>query len=184
MNLSSSKMLNTSILIDKVVSTNNDRVADLGCGNFGYLVFPLAKRIGKHGRIYAIDIIKSSLDSIRRIAETENLDQIETVWSDLEIFGGTKIKAESLDGIFIVSTLHQSDRYLDIIKEGVRLLKVGGKALIVEWNNDNSPFNTNESRRIKKEDLKKALKETSLKIIEEFEASDHHYGILLIKDKN
>ena len=32
MNLSSSKMLNTSILIDKVVSTNNDRVADLGCG--------------------------------------------------------------------------------------------------------------------------------------------------------
>ena len=43
-------------------------------------------------------------------------------------------------------------------------------------------LNTNESRQLKRR-FEKALKET-FKNSEEFEASDHHYGILLIKDKN
>ncbi len=174
-------LLNVESLINKVVSTNNDRVADLGCGSFGYFVFPLAKRIGKHGRVYAIDIIKSNLESIRKIARVENLTQIETIWSDLEILGGTKIKDGSLDSILLVSTLHQSNNYNNIILEGCRMLKLGGKALIVEWNNEDGPFNTNGSRRVKRDDLKKALDPTPLEIIEEFEAGDHHYGMLLVK---
>ncbi|HOZ53197.1 MAG TPA: methyltransferase domain-containing protein [bacterium] len=174
-------LLNVESLINKVVSTNNDRIADLGCGSFGYFVFPLAKRIGKHGRVYAIDIIKSNLESIKKIAKVENLTQVETIWSDLEILGGTKIEDNSLDSILLVSTLHQSDNYNNIILEGCRMLRLGGKALIVEWNNEDGPFNTNGSRRIRRTDLKKALDATPLEVIEEFEAGDHHYGMLLVK---
>jgi len=174
-------LLNVEFLINKIISTNNDKVADLGCGSFGYFVFPLAKRIGKHGRVYAIDIIKSSLESVKSIAKVENLTQIETVWSDLEVLGGTKIKDGSLDSILLVSTLHQSDNYNNIILEGCRMLKPGGKVLIVEWNNENGPFNTNGRRRIKREDLKKAIDSTPLEVIEEFDAGDHHYGMLLVK---
>jgi ubiquinone/menaquinone biosynthesis C-methylase UbiE len=51
-------LLNVDFLIDKIVANNNDKIADLGCGSFGYFVFPLAKKIGKHGKIYAVILLK------------------------------------------------------------------------------------------------------------------------------
>lgn len=174
-------LLNVDFLIDKIVVNNNDKIADLGCGSFGYFVFPLAKRIGKHGKVYAVDIIKNNLESIKNMARTDNLTQIETVWSNLEVYNGTKIQSESLDAILLVGLLHQSDKHLDILKESVRMLKTGGRLLIVEWNEDDFVFGNNDVKRISQNKIKEDLAQFSLTMKEEFVAGEYHYGLLLIK---
>lgn len=178
---SKNNLLDVDFLIDKVVSADNEKVADLGCGSFGYFVFPLAKRISQHGKVYAVDILKSNLESIKSIAKTENLKQVEAIWSDLEVYQGTKISDGYLDGVLLVNTLHQSKKYLDILKESARMLKLGGRMLIVEWNEGDFSLARSNDPRIKKEDLKNEVKNLRLEIIEDFPAGHHHYGLLLIK---
>ncbi len=175
-------LLNVDFLIDKIVANNNDKIADLGCGSFGYFVFPLAKKIGKHGKIYAVDIIKNNLESIKNIARTDNLTQIETIWSNLEVYNGTKIPSESLDAVLLVGLLHQSNKHLDILKESVRMLKTGGRLLIVEWNEDDFVFGNSDIKRISRNKIKEDLAQFSLTMKEEFSAGEYHYGLLLIKN--
>ncbi len=171
-----------NLLIDKVVSSNNQKVADLGCGSFGYFVFPLAKKIGNHGKIYAVDVVKENLESIKKAAKLEGLDQIETVWSDLEVYGGAdKIKDNSLDVVFLISVLYQSKKYIDIIKEASRMLRPGGKMLIVDWKKNNETFKVQEiDKEILKEKIEN-IKGLPLKIEEDFSAGEHHYALLLSK---
>jgi ubiquinone/menaquinone biosynthesis C-methylase UbiE len=175
-------LLNVDLLIDKIVISNNDKIADLGCGSFGYFVFPLAKKIGKHGKVYAVDIIKNNLESIKNMARTDNLTQIETIWSNLEVYNGTKIPSESLDAVLLVGLLHQSDKHLDILKESVRMLKTGGRLLIVEWNEDDFVFGNRDVKRISQNKIKEDLAQFSLTMQEEFVAGEYHYGLLLIKN--
>ncbi len=182
-NLKSNSLLDVNFLIDKIVGADNERVADLGCGSFGYFTFPLARKISRHGKVYAVDILKGNLESIKRAAKTDNLGQIETVWSNLEVYRGTKIDDESLDAVLLVGLLHQSDKHLDILRESVRMLKLGGRMLIIEWNHGDFVFSGGGGRRINKEGLKSDISNLPLDIIEDFPASNHHYGLLLLKSK-
>ncbi len=174
-------LLKVNFLINKVIKNDNEKVADLGCGKFGYFVFPLTKIIGKRGKIYAVDIIKDNLESINNIARSENLTQIETIWSNLEIYKGTKIPDNFLDAIFLVSILHQSEKHLDILKESARMLKTGGRLLIVDWNKESFIFNNKEKEIVSPDEIKEYIKKLPLDLQEEFIAGDYHYGLLLIK---
>ncbi len=80
-------------------------VGDLGCGNLGYFSVPAAKIVGQNGVVYAVDILKSVLQSVENIARQEGLDNIKTVWSNLEVVGATKITPASLDLIMVVNML-------------------------------------------------------------------------------
>lgn len=174
-------LLDFDFLLNKVDLANNARVADLGCGGYGYFVFPLAKRIGKHGKIFAVDIIKENLEAIDKVAKAENLGQVKTIWSNLEVYNGTKIENDSLDLVLLVSILHQSSNYVDILREASRMLKLGGKMLVVEWSDLDSPYNSTSDSKIKKSQLIEDFGKMPLELIEDFPAGRFHYGLLLIK---
>lgn len=168
-------------ILDKMSLEEKQHIAELGCGNFGFFVFPLAKLVGRQGRVYAVDILKSTLEEIKKRAKQENLPQVETIWSNLEIFKATKIETNSLDAALIINTLHQSEKKIEILRESIRLLKRGGKLLIVEWRPVASPFGPPTEKRVKIESLKTAAPKVGLNIQEEFEAGPYHYGLILIK---
>lgn len=168
-------------ILNKIAISENHQVAELGCGNFGYFVFPTAKLIGTRGRLYAVDILKTTLDEIRKRALLENLQQIETVWSNLEVFKGTKIESSSLDRALLINVLHQSTKRVEILREAVRMLKSGGRLLIVEWKASDSPFGPSGDKRVSKEALKQAAPKLGLVLETEFEAGTYHYGLIFHK---
>lgn len=168
-------------ILDKMSLEEKQHIAELGCGNFGFFVFPLAKLVGRQGKIYAVDILRPTLEEIKKRANRENLPQVEIIWSNLEIFKATKIETNSLDAALIINTLHQSEKKIEILRESIRLLKRGGKLLIVEWKPAASPFGPPIEKRIKIESLKAAAPKVGLSIQEEFEAGPYHYGLILTK---
>lgn len=174
-------LIDINLLLNKIVKNDSEKIADLGCGAFGYFVFSLAKRIGRHGKIYAVDIIKSNLDNIKRTASLENLNQIETVWGDLELHRGIKIKDGSLDAALLVSVLGQSNDFRAILKEAHRMLRRDGRLLIVDWDDKQSPFDINPEKRLNKEILKEVVDDLGWQIVEDFPAGKYHYALLLIK---
>lgn len=168
-------------IISKIKLTEGSSVADLGCGNFGFFVWPLAKVVGRNGKVYAVDILKDGLNEIHRRALKENYPQIKTIWSNLEIFKATKIETNSLDAVILVNVLHQMEKKSEALRESLRLLKRGGKILIVEWGNNESPFGPKPEKRVRLESLRLAAEKLNLEIKEEFLAGPYHYGLILIK---
>ena len=89
--------------------------------------------------------------------------------------------SSSIDAALLVNVLHQSSKRADILREASRMLKVGGKLLVVEWSDAESPLGPDINRRLKSESLKKAAIKLGFEIKEEFKAGPYHYGLVLIK---
>jgi len=168
-------------ILNRIGIDDRQHVAELGCGNFGFFVFPLAQLVGRSGKVYAVDILKTTLEEIKKRAMRDNLPQIIPVWSNLEIYKAANIETSSLDNAMLINVLHQSNKRIEIIREATRLLKRNGKLLIVEWNNIISPLGPESEKRVKIEALKSAVGKIGLEIKEEFAAGPYHYGIILIK---
>lgn len=176
-----SALFDITAILSKMSISERQSVAELGCGNFGFFVFPLARLVGKQGKVYAVDILKATLSEIKDRSNKENLPQIETVWSNLEIFKATKIETSSLDSALIINVLHQSSKKSEMLREAIRLLKRGGKLLIVEWKNSDIPFGPAVEQRVNPENLKSTVLKMGLSVIEEFNAGPYHYGLILNK---
>lgn len=173
--------LDAGLLLEKVQIKEKAKVADLGCGASGHFVFPVSKIVGNNGTVYAVDILKTSLETIKKRSKQENAKNIITVWSDLEIFKATKIETESLDAGLLINTLYQSHKRAEILRESTRMIKKGGKLLVVEWEDTSSPFGPPSEERVKTDQLKKVCEKLGLKTEEQFDAGQYHYGILFSK---
>jgi ubiquinone/menaquinone biosynthesis C-methylase UbiE len=174
-------ILDVNFILEKARIKERMKVADLGCGTSGHFVFPAAKVVGPHGLVYAVDILKPSLESIARRARQENIQNILTVWSDLEVYRATKIEADSLDVALLINTLFHSQKRAEILRESIRMVKKGGQILVVEWEDTSSPFGPPPDKRVKIDQLKNVSLKLGLKVEEEFDAGEFHYGVLFSK---
>lgn len=156
-------------------------LADLGCGPNGYFAIPMAKMIGPGSKVYAIDIIKTSLESLKSKADLIGLSNIITIWSNLEKVGAAIVPRGTIDMCFIVNTLYQSDQHREILIEAAALLKPSGKIVVIDWDKNTGGSGPLEYQRASKEDLKNLASELSLKPIKEFMASKFHFGLILDK---
>jgi len=156
-------------------------LADLGCGPNGYFAIPMAKMIGPGSKVYAIDIIKASLESLKNKADLIGLSNIITVWSNLEKVGAANVPRGTIEMSFIVNTLNQSNQHREILIETASLLKPNGKIVIIDWDKNTGGGGPLEFQRASKDDLKKLASELSLKPIKEFMVSKYHFGLILDK---
>jgi len=172
-------LINIDLIIKKTGIKKNSKVADLGCGSLALFVFKLAE-IVEDGTVYAIDVLKTSLEEVERKAKLENFKNIKTIWSNLEIFQATKLESSSIDAAFLINVLHQSEKKEGMLREINRILKRNGKLTIVDWKDASLPFGPTSDKRIDIELLKKQTQNAGFKIVEEFDAGDYHFGITFI----
>ncbi len=174
-------LIDANLIMTKAQVADKMRVADLGCGSSGHFVFPAARLVGKKGIVYAVDIMRTVLETVSKQARVENFANIKTIWSNLEIFGATKIEAGSLDVAMLINTLYQSHKRAEILRESIRMLKKNGKLVVVEWKNTAAPFGPPAEERVNKELLDNAAKKLGLREDSEFEAGQYHYGLIYVK---
>jgi len=168
------------ILKDVVHLDYGSKVADLGCGAMAYFTLAAAKMVGNNGLVYAVDIQREVLSAVESRAKLEDLPNIKTVWSNLEIVGATKVP-EGMDFCFLVTTLFQNENYLQIIKESVRLLGESGKLVVVEWLPQRTAIGPDVSKRITADTIKQHATSLGLKVEQEFSAGPYHYGLIFSK---
>lgn len=168
-------------IFEKVGLAEEMKVGDLGCGNLAYFSVPAAKIVGKKGLVYAVDILKSVLQSVEHIAKEQGLENIKTVWSNLEVVGATKIPEASLDLAMLHNILFQSEKDQEVFLESHRLTKSGGKLVVIDWKSISAPFGPPPAKRIKKEEATRFATEAGFSLLEEFEAGPYHFGLIFVK---
>ena len=130
------QLLDPKQILEKHVGLGyGDIVADLGCGPKAYFTFQSARIVGDKGLVYAVDVQKQVLSSAESHAKNQGLNNVRTIWSNLEMHGATKISESSLNLGILNNVLFQSTNIAEMIKEAIRLIKVGGKLLIIDWKN-------------------------------------------------
>ena len=180
-NTGGNALIDANFIVGKAQIGESMIVADLGCGTTGHFIFPISKIVGKKGKVYAVDILKTVLETINKRAKQENSINVITIWSDLEIFGATKIESNSLDCALLINTLYLSQKRAEIIRETVRLLKKGGRMIVAEWKSIALPFGPAIEVRVKEDEMISTALKMGLDIRDEFEAGPYHYGLIFEK---
>jgi ubiquinone/menaquinone biosynthesis C-methylase UbiE len=177
---SGNELLNPINIVAKAKIGSRETVADFGCGSSGIFALQAAKAVGEKGIVYAIDVLKSALASVISRGRMQGLTNIKTVWSNIEIFGATKIESGSIDRGLLINVLFQTKKQLDVLKEVKRMLKPGAMLIIVDWKPHGALFGPMDKDRVSPDMIKNQAAEISLQFLEEFEAGPFHYGLLFV----
>lgn len=153
------------------------KVADLGSGS-GFYTIESAKIVGIRGRVYSIDVQQDLLDKIKNNAGLLGLHNVEIVWGNVEKIGGTKLREAVIDRAILSNTLFQieeKDRD-NLVLEIKRILKPGGKILIIDWDNDSK---LGPEIKVKQDKAQAIFEKAGFIVERRFDAGDHHYGLIL-----
>lgn len=176
-----STLLNAANVLGPLGLQPGMRVADLGCGGHGQFTVMAARAVGLNGVVFAVDILKPALEEIAKKARLEGVRNIKTIWSDLERVGATTIPATTIDAAYLINVLFQSRQHASILREAARLLKAGGRLLVVEWKNVAAPFGPPRKFRLAPDLVHQLASDAGLKVEAAFDAGPYHYGLVFIK---
>lgn len=167
--------LNPNEILQRLKLREEMNAADFGSGSGGW-VLPLAKKL-EGGKVYAIDILEEPLSALRAKAKLEKIFNVETILANVE--KRVDIFEESLDLVLITNLLFEADDKKKVLEEGKRLLKSGGRMLVVDWKED-AALGPKEGR-VSPEEIKETALDLNLRIEKEFDASVYHWGLILVK---
>ncbi len=183
--MSESSQINLDMIIKKANIKKSMTVADYGCGS-GFFTKKLSSIVTNTGIVYAVDVMKDVLINLQKISNLSGIQNIKTVWSDLERFGATNISNNIIDVGFIINTLFQTDKEKEFLSEVSRMIKTGGHLIVVDWTDE--AISTIAPLSITRTSLDKVRKIAklvgNLKEVDVFIPSKHHYGIVFEKINN
>ncbi|HEY4513878.1 MAG TPA: methyltransferase domain-containing protein [Candidatus Paceibacterota bacterium] len=119
------------------------KVADFGAGSGAY-VLAIAGFLSGSGHIYAIDVQRDLLRRLKNESERRGYKNVEVLWSDLESGGGSKLADQSNDLVLISNLLFQINEKKIVIAEAWRVLREGGRLVIIDWSES---FSRSEAAR-------------------------------------
>ena len=167
--------LDPNEVLKKLKLKEGMKAADFGSGSGGWAI-PLAK-ILEMGKVYALDVSEEALSALKSKAQAEKVSNIETIQVDVE--KGTNLPDEMADLVLLTNVLFECYDKHGVMAEAKRVLKPGGKMLIVDWIKD-SPL-TGEIEKVSFENIKYFAKEMKLKEESEFLAGSYHLALILVK---
>ncbi len=168
-------------IFSKVGLAKGMRVADMGCGRTGHFVFPAARTVGDTGVVYAVDILKDVLENINSWVKSQALNNVQVVWSDIEIANKTPIPPKSLDMCFFMNVLFGIKNKQATLNEATRLLKTGGQVVVVEWSKKLGTLGPSDANLVDPKQLTEMAIQSGLKLEQKILVSDYHYCLIFKK---
>ena len=162
-------------------------VADFGSGS-GHYVLAIAKKMNNSGLpaeqagvVYAIDIQKNLLETIKAEADKQHLSNVDIVWADIEGKEGTKLANGILDLAIASNILFQIGDKEALAKEIKRTLKSGGRAAVIDWSASFGGAGPAPKAIVTKKEAERIFIQEGFLEEREFPAGDNHYGIIFKK---
>ncbi len=154
-------------------------VADLGAGS-GFYTIPVARMVPQ-GKVYAIEIQKDFLITISNKTIEAHLNNIECLLGDVEKIGGTKLKDKIVDAVIASNILFQVGDKDKFIEEAKRILKSGGRLLLIDWSDNSSSIEPSFAKIVPKNIAREIFERKGFIWQRDIDAGEHHYGIIFTK---
>lgn len=168
---------NPAELVKKLLLSDTAHVADLGAGAGAFAV-AIAQCV-QGGKVYAIDIQRGLLPLIVRNMDDSNIQNIEIIVGNIEEFGGTMLKDNAVDAIVLANTLFQVANKRGLAEEAKRILKPGGKLLLIDWVENDEKIGPTEDDLVTPKEALELFRMEDFLFVKEIPAGEHHYGMIL-----
>ncbi|MBI4281152.1 methyltransferase domain-containing protein [Candidatus Uhrbacteria bacterium] len=175
------ELIDPQVVLKAADLREGQTVADLGCGSLGHYVFPAAATVGKEGKVYAVDILKSALSAITGRIKLEGISQVEPLWGNIERLGGIPVKDETLDHALIVNNLFLAKDKILLGQEAFRLLKSFGRLTVVDWKVGGAPFGPSPAQRVNEDQARMTMQTAGFRFMKSFSPGPYHYGLVFEK---
>ncbi len=154
-------------------------IADLGAGSGAYTL--AAAKYVPAGKVYAIDINREILPFIKAKVLAHGHENIEVVWGDIDRHGGTNIGDASMDAVILANTFFQIHDKNTALQEINRILKPGGKVLLVDWAGSYGNLGPREEDAVPPDAARSLFEKFGFVFKEDVPAGDYHYGMIFYK---
>jgi ubiquinone/menaquinone biosynthesis C-methylase UbiE len=180
---SGTALIDPSKIFAKIQINAGARVADFGCGRTGHVVYLLSPLVGEKGVVYAVDIMKDVLESIKSQALSAGFSNIQTVWSDVESPGAAAIPDESLDAGFFMNVFFMLKNHSQALNEAARLIKPGGYLAVVDWVKKIGPLGPQEIQMINQDEFVKLAVKAGFEPFDKVAVGEYHFCRIFKKKK-
>ena len=157
------------------------KVADLGAGT-GHYARAAAAVVGLGGKVYAIDIQEDVLKHAKghqgHLHDHHRDGTIETVWGDAEKAGGTSLRDRAVDAVIIANALNQMENRFGLLAEVKRIMKSGGRLLVVDWAGAYGGMGPAHDKVIPEHEAEAFFINGGFHKLKSFRAGPHHYGLV------
>ncbi len=166
--------------LDILGITQGMKVVDFGAGA-GFYSLEMAKRVGPSGAVYAVDVLDKLLHKIKIEGEINDLNNIQFIHADLEKPDTVPLKEGLVDAVVIANVLFQIDNKENIANSAKKVLRKGGKLLVIDWADSFGGLGPQPDFVFGKEKAIELFSALGFNIVNKFNAGDHHYGIIFCK---
>lgn len=157
-----------------------EKVAVFGSGSGGHTL-AAARSLGGSGAIYGIDARGSMVERLKKeVSERHHLN-VRVIHGDVDRLGGTSIGTMSTDVVIIPDTLFAYRDRETILKEADRIMKPGGRLLIVEWSASYAGAGPAPKDVCREEDALAFAKDAGFAYDRRFSAGQYHYALIFHK---
>lgn len=155
-------------------------VAELGAGS-GWYTREASRRVGHTGKVYALEVQKELVDTLRNRTKDEGLGNIECMWANIELRGGTKLADGLVDASIVANVLFQIEDKVGFAREVARITKPGGRVMIIDWVGMSEGAGPKGDHVVTESSARKLFEETGFSFDRSFNPGTHHYGIIMKK---
>lgn len=153
------------------------KVGDFGAGS-GHYARAAAGSVGSKGKVYAVDVQEDVLKHLKLNTFAHHQGTIDTVWGDIEKLGGSHLRDASLDAVILANTLFQVSDRDTLLAEIRRVLKPGGKLLVVDWAGSYGGIGPAVTQVVTEHEAEGLFINGGFHKQKSFRAGPHHYGIV------
>jgi precorrin-6B methylase 2 len=152
-------------------------VADLGAGS-GYFTFRLAKKVGRRGKVLAVDIQDEMLETLRRRSAELGVTNVEEVKA-----GETDphLPAGGVDMVLMVDVYHELAYPFEVMTRVREALKPGGRVVFVEYRKEDPRVPIKEVHKMSVAQLAKEMQAVGLAQVRRVETLPSQHIVIFAK---
>lgn len=125
-------LLKPDVLLQKLAVAPGSTILDLGCGN-GFFTFPAAAAMGGEGMVIAADLSEAMLTALLDRNPPDTVQILKTEEVDMDV------DSDSVDAAVAIALYHEFHDARANLAEIMRVLKPGGKLMVIDWIPEDDP---------------------------------------------
>jgi ubiquinone/menaquinone biosynthesis C-methylase UbiE len=154
-----------AMLLEALDIKPGQTVCDMGCGN-GFYTLRLARLVGEHGKVLAVDIQPEMLHMLNERAKAENLANIEPILGTLV---DPKLPAGGVDLILLVDVYHEFSHPEHMLRAMRKSLKPEGRIALAEFRLEDPAVPIKLLHKMSKEQILKEFQPNGFKLVKQFD---------------
>ncbi|HUP40264.1 MAG TPA: class I SAM-dependent methyltransferase [Vicinamibacterales bacterium] len=165
-------------VMDALRIAEGTTVADIGAGG-GWFTIRLARRVGKSGKVFAVDVQRLMMEAIERRVQREELHWVTAVQGD---YDDPRLPADArTDAVLIVDAFHEMEDPVLMLKNVARTLKPQGRIGIIDYREGDGGPGPDAAERVPPSVVISQAAAAGLKLVEQHTFLRYQYFLIFGK---